>query len=231
MRQHFRPPGRRNLQCGAANRKSRTVDSGGRLNTVAEGGCDGRSTAFGSGFAGQAEVAWSVPCGAAGASAPVLVVSSQRALERGRGDGGRRIAAGRVPLVPAGRRDGPGHLSWSSKPPSRRYLSFTEREKIALLQAQGLGMRQIARRLGRAASTISRELRRNAATRGGNLDYRATTAQWHAERAAHRPKSAKLATNPVLRSYDQDRLAGHVVAPGGAAVPGPAVPWRGRRHG
>ena len=119
----------------------------------------------------------------------------------------------------------------SSKPPSGRYLSFAEREEIALWRAQGHGVREIARRLGRAASTISRELRRNAATRGGGLEYRATTAQWHAERAARRPKPAKLAVNAALRSYVQDRLAGVVVAPGGAAVPGPVVPWKGRRHG
>src|SRR5215210_2388290 len=125
----------------------------------------------------------------------------------------------------------PSHLSRSSKAPSGRYLTFAEREEIALLRAQGAGVQEVARRLGRAASTISRELRRNAATRCGNLDYRATTAQWHAERAARRPKVAKLATNPVLRSYVQDRLAGSVVTPGGAAVPGPAVPWKGRRHG
>src|SRR5919107_4830986 len=124
----------------------------------------------------------------------------------------------------------PSHLL-SSKPLSGRYLSFAEREEIALWRAQGLGMREVARRLGRAASTISRELRRNAATRGGTLEYRATTAQWHAERAARRPKRAKLAANPALRTYVQDRLAGAVVAPGGAAVPGPAVPWKGRRHG
>jgi IS30 family transposase len=92
-------------------------------------------------------------------------------------------------------------------------------------------VREIARRLGRAPSTISRELRRNAATRGGGLEYRATTAQWHAERAARRPKPAKLATNASLRTYVQERLAGAVVAPGGAAVPGPAVAWKGRRHG
>jgi len=125
----------------------------------------------------------------------------------------------------------PSHLSRSSKPLSGRYLAFGEREEIALCRAQNFGVREIARRLGRAPSTISRELRRNAATRSGNLDYRATTAQWHAERAAGRPKAAKLATNPELRSYVQDRLAGAVVAPGGAAVPGPAVPWKGRRHG
>ena len=125
----------------------------------------------------------------------------------------------------------PSHLSPSSKPPSGRYLSFAEREEIALWRAQGSGVREAARRLGRAASTISRELRRNAATRGGALEYRATAAQWHAERAARRPKRAKLAANPALRTYVQDRLAGAVVAPGGAAVTGPAVPWKGRRHG
>jgi IS30 family transposase len=125
----------------------------------------------------------------------------------------------------------PATLAPAAKPPSGRYLSFADREEIALGRAQGHGVREIARRLGRSASTISRELRRNAATRGGGLEYRATTAQWHAERAARRPKPAKLAVNAVLRSYVQDRLAGVVVAPGGAAVPGPVVPWKGRRPG
>ncbi len=52
-------------------------------------------------------------------------------------------------------------------PLSARYLSFVEREEIALLNAKGAGIRAIARRLQRSPSTISRELRRNAATRGG----------------------------------------------------------------
>jgi len=125
----------------------------------------------------------------------------------------------------------PSTLSPSSKPLSGRYLSFAEREELAIQHAQGAGVRQIARNMGRAGSTISRELRRNAATRGGELDYRASTAQWHAERAAGRPKPAKLALNATLRTYVQDRLAGMVVAPGGAAVPGPTVYWKGRRHG
>ena len=47
---------------------------------------------------------------------------------------------------------------------SGRYLSFAEREDIALLKAQRLGVREIARRTGRDPSTISRELRRNAST-------------------------------------------------------------------
>jgi hypothetical protein len=76
-------------------------------------------------------------------------------------------------------------------PLSGRYLTFAEREEIAILRARDVGVRAIARSLGRAASTISRELRRNAATRGGYLDYRASTAQWHADRRARRPKPAK----------------------------------------
>ena len=125
----------------------------------------------------------------------------------------------------------PKSLAPSAKPPSGRYLVFAEREEIALCRAQGRGIREIARRLGRAASTISRELRRNAATRGGGLEYRASTAQWHAERASRRPKGAKLATNAALRTYVQEHLSGAVAIPGGAAVVGPAVAWKGRRHG
>ena len=102
---------------------------------------------------------------------------------------------------------------------------------LPIQYAQGLGVRQIARQMGRSGSTISRELRHNAATRGGELDCRATTAQWHAERAARRPKAAKLVLNSTLRTYVQDRLAGMVVAASGAAVPGPTVSWKGRRHG
>ena len=114
---------------------------------------------------------------------------------------------------------------------SGRYLSFAEREEIALLRAQGCGVREIARQLGRSPSTISRELRRNAATRGGGLEYRASNAQWHADRRARRPKSAKLAVNGELRRYVQDRLSGAVERPGGVAVDGPEVQWIGRRHG
>jgi len=111
-------------------------------------------------------------------------------------------------------------------PLSGRYLSFEEREEIAVLRAGGCGVREIARGLGRSPSTISRELRRNAPARGG---YRATAAQWHAERRARRPRPAKLAINEQLRRYVQERLAGQVRRPGGEAVPGPAVKtWKGR---
>ena len=128
-------------------------------------------------------------------------------------------------------RESGGMPSVTQKPSSGRYLSFAEREEIAILRAQGCGVREIARRIGRAASTISRELHRNAATRGGCLDYRATTAQWHADGRARRPKLAKLAANEALKQYVQDRLSGKVTMTDGRAVAGPETRWIGRRHG
>jgi IS30 family transposase len=155
-----------------------------------------------------------------------------KAIARGLSSEDAAVSCGVSPAV-GGRwfRQGGGMPSTSLAPLSDRYLSFAEREEIAILRAQGVGVRQIARRLGRDPATISRELRRNAATRGGRLDYRASTAQWHADRRAGRPKVAKLAANDALRQYVQDRLAGRVTAPDGAAVPGPEVRWIGRRHG
>jgi IS30 family transposase len=114
-------------------------------------------------------------------------------------------------------------------PLSGRYLSFREREEIALLRAQGAGVRAIARQVGRAPSTISREVRRNAATRGGKLEYRASVAQWKAELVAQRPKTAKLVANERLREYVQERLSGQVRRPDGTPVQGPPIaPWKGR---
>jgi IS30 family transposase len=128
-------------------------------------------------------------------------------------------------------REAGGMSPISLTPHSGRYLSFAEREEIALLKARHFGVREIARRLGRSPSTISRELRRNAATRGGSPRYLATVAQWKAERAARRPKTAKLAGNERLRAYVQDRLAGMVTDAEGWPIRGPEVPWKGRRHG
>lgn len=125
----------------------------------------------------------------------------------------------------------PSHLSASAPMRSTRYLSLAEREELAILRAQDHGVREIARRLHRAPSTISRELRRNAATRCHGSQYRATTAQWHAERAARRPKIARLAVHDALRTYVAHRLAGTVVTATGRAIAGPIVRWTGRRHG
>lgn len=123
----------------------------------------------------------------------------------------------------------PTHFTPSAYLPGDRYLTFTERENIALALAKGHTIRAIARQLGRSPSTISREVRRNAATRSGALDYRATTAQWHADRASRRPKRCKLLSNPALRNYVQDRLAGMIITNGGVHLVGPPVQWKGRR--
>jgi transposase, IS30 family len=86
--------------------------------------------------------------------------------------------------------------------PGGRYLSLAEREEVAVGLAAGLGPREIGRRLGRPASTVSREVRRNESGRG----YRATAAQARAEARARRPKAAKLAVNGELRAWVQGRL-------------------------
>lgn len=122
---------------------------------------------------------------------------------------------------------GGGMPSVELTPLSGRYLSFAEREVIAILSVQGASAREIARRLDRAPSTISRELRRNAATRGGHLEYRASVAQWKADLIARRPKTAKLVANEQLRAYVQERLAGQVYRPDGTTVAGPTVAWKG----
>jgi IS30 family transposase len=103
-------------------------------------------------------------------------------------------------------RDGGGMATLELDEPTGRYLSVAEREEIAVLRAS-LSVRAIARSLGRSPSTISRELRRNAAG-DDPARYRATVAQAQADRRAHRPKPAKLVTEPALREYVQNKLAG-----------------------
>ena len=114
---------------------------------------------------------------------------------------------------------------------SGRFLSFKEREEIAVLLAGGMAGREIARELDRSPSTISRELRRNASTRSGQMAYRAITAQWHAERKAKRPKISKLATNHNLHKYVEERLAGRIRNDKSKELVGPKTLWNGRRHG
>ena len=126
-------------------------------------------------------------------------------------------------------RQGGGMPTIELTEPVGRYLSFPEREEIAILNAQDLGVRDIARRIGRDPGTISRELRRNAATRGGKLEYRASVAQWKAELIARRPKPAKLCRNPRLHDYIQARLSGEVRRTDGTIAVGPETPgWKGR---
>lgn len=121
-----------------------------------------------------------------------------------------------------------GMTPYSWPAPAGRYLSLAEREEIAILHATGHGVRAIASAIGRSPSTISRELRRNAATRGGKLEYRASVAHWKAELFARRPKTAKLTANDRLRHYVEDRLSGRITMPGGDAVAGPLErQWKG----
>ena len=79
-------------------------------------------------------------------------------------------------------------------------LRRDEREEISRGLVAGLAYSEIARRLGRAVSTISREVTRN----GGRVHYRATAAEARAEQAARRPKACLLARNVALR----DAVAG-----------------------
>ena len=91
-------------------------------------------------------------------------------------------------------------------------------------------MRAIAREIGRAPSTVSRELGRNSVTRSGQVKYRAGVAHWKAELAARRPKPAKLATNDRLREYVQERLSGDVRTAGGTVVGPVTATWKGRNR-
>ena len=109
-----------------------------------------------------------------------------------------------------------------------RYLSFAEREDIAIWRAQRLGVREIARRLDPHPSTISRELRRNASTRTYPPGYRASTAQWHAERRARRPKVAKLVDNDRLRDYVHERLSAVARTADGRLIGPPGPKWNGK---
>jgi IS30 family transposase len=99
---------------------------------------------------------------------------------------------------------GVNHTS-TTEPVGERYLRFEEREEIVRLQAAGLGVRAIAREIGRHPSTISRELKRAVGVRG----YRAGMAQTDADRGRRGPRNAKLATNLRLRREVQARLERH----------------------
>ncbi len=85
---------------------------------------------------------------------------------------------------------------------SPRHLSLDEREEISRGVAAGDSLRMVAARLGRAPSTISRELARN----GGRVGYRAHHADRAAFRRARRPKPSKLAENRKLRAVVEEKL-------------------------
>jgi IS30 family transposase len=95
----------------------------------------------------------------------------------------------------------------SSGEPSGRYLGPAEREEIGVGLARGESLRSIAARIGRPPSTVSREVRRNSASKWPR-GYRAGLAQTKAEQRARRPKPAKLAGNARLCHYVQAKLDG-----------------------
>jgi IS30 family transposase len=103
----------------------------------------------------------------------------------------RRMVASTGGYVPATQRRSP------------RVLSLVEREEISRGLAEGVALRTIARRSGRAPSTISREIARH----GGRLRYRAIRADERAWQRARRPKRCKLAASPHLRELVAAKLA------------------------
>ena len=88
---------------------------------------------------------------------------------------------------------------------SRGVLSLAEREEISRGLAAGESLRAIARRLGRSASAISREVGRN----GGRTNYLATKAEERAWKKALRPKACLLASNERLREVLEQKLTEH----------------------
>lgn len=85
---------------------------------------------------------------------------------------------------------------------SMRHLTLVEREKISRGVATGESLRSISVRLGRSASTVSREVARNGG-RGGYRAHRADVAAWDRSRC---PKTCKLAANPRLSWAVEEKL-------------------------
>lgn len=88
---------------------------------------------------------------------------------------------------------------------SNRYPSLLERQRIATPRAQGVGVREIARRIGRAASTVSPELRRNLLRHDHDV-YDADLAHARARQRARRPRRTRPIRDPELRQLVQSKL-------------------------
>jgi IS30 family transposase len=97
----------------------------------------------------------------------------------------------------------PARLAESSR--STRFLSLLERQRMATLRGRGLGVREIARRLGRSPSTISRELRRYLRPHDQGI-YDGDLAHARAREEARRTRRPLLAREPELRRIVQDKL-------------------------
>lgn len=106
----------------------------------------------------------------------------------------------RLPVVRRGGRGTPVPVAEAVR--SNRYLSMVERQQIAGLHRQGLSMREIARRLARSASTVSRELSRNTAPHDHSYD----PVLAHARERGARPGRSRLAHDPELRAVVKGKL-------------------------
>lgn len=124
-----------------------------------------------------------------------------------------------------------------------RHLSIEEREEIMCLRREGAGVREIARRIGRDKSTVSRELRRNACCAGTPRPYyRASTAQRRYEERRLRCRRPRLLGDPALRSlvrrkiledrWSPEQVAGRIALESGGRAVSAATIYReinGRR--
>jgi IS30 family transposase len=119
---------------------------------------------------------------------------SQRSISRRLG---RSPSTIRSQLVSAGWRRPSPPGEWCSL-----RLSMADREEISRGLAGNESLRSIARRLGRAPSTVSREVKTN----GGHLGYRATVAHRASRRRAKRPKAMKLVECPRLCEAVEKKL-------------------------
>jgi len=95
-----------------------------------------------------------------------------------------------------------GGIAPPARSRSATALTLAEREKISRAMVEGQSIRSVAARLGRAPSTVSREIKRN----GGQSDYRATEADSAAWDRALRPKHCKLVENIALARIVTDKL-------------------------
>ena len=112
-------------------------------------------------------------------------------------------ALGRIPKMVHYIVAGAGGIPPVPRQRAGQALTLSEREVISRGVARGLSLRQISRDLGRAPSTVSREVRRH----GGPRQYRAADADRRAWAHGRRPKRCRLATHPALRDAVATKLA------------------------
>ena len=121
-----------------------------------------------------------------------------------------RLLSCSIALIPRFEAFWPGPVAFDHRNGRRCAIALTlaEREEISRAVAEGQSIRSIAARLGRAPSTVSREIRRN----GGQADYRASEADSAAWDRALRPKRCKLAENRALAQHRDRQASAAVVA-------------------